>query len=370
MDTELLDGVRVIDLGQYILGPFAAQILADLGAEVLKVEPPRGEPMRRMGPIDKDGVAAFYKLYNRGKRVVELDLAAGAGAVSFAALVSAADVLVEGYRPGALARLGFSSERLAALNPRIVHCILSGWGGSGPYARRAGHDVNYMALGGGLAASGPAEAPAIAYPPVADHASAVQVALAVTAALFRRQRTGTGAVLDVSLMESVLAWQAMNLTQAARGHPPLRAGETLNGGAAFYNLYRTHDGGWISLGAVEAKFWANFCRAVGREDWAPRHGEALPQTALIAEVVTLIAGQPLAHWRALLDPVECCFEAVLDVAEVTAHPQILARGFARTHLSPEPLVEVLFPARIDGAPPRPRAPVAFVTPEEAVAAWI
>lgn len=369
MPLAFLAGVRVIDLGQYLPGPYAAQILADLGAEVVKVEPPEGDPLRRLGPADSDGTTAAYKLLTAGKSVVRLDLKSDGGRASFEALVARADALVESYRPGVLAKLGLGPERLRALNPRLVHASLSGWGCTGPYARRAGHDMNYMAIGGGLVASGSEERPVFAFPPVADFASAQQTALAVCGALLGRQRSGTGAFLDLSIMETVLGWQGLNLTAAARGDLPARGQGLLSGGAAFYAVYPTRDGRFVTLSAIESKFWRSFCEAVGRPDWIARQGEPLPQRALTAELAELFAGRTLEEWQAVLDPADCCFEAVPEIAEVPAHPHIAARGQVVTHPGPEPLVESLLSLRVDGGPPPARRPLVEIDAEAALAAW-
>ena len=370
MLKDCLAGTRVLDLSQYLPGPFAAQILADLGAEVVKLEPPAGDPMRSLGPIDGDGLSAFYKLINAGKSVLRLDLKEAAGAEAFRTLVARADVLIESFRPGALAKRGFGPEALRQLNPRLVHCALSGYGQTGPYALKAGHDIDYMALGGGLATAGLGDQPIAAHPPTADYASGMQAALAVLGALLRRVRTGEGAFLDVSLMETVLAWQALNLTAALRpGHEPTRGAALLNGGAACYRLYRTADSRFVALGALEPKFWEAFCRAVGRDDWIARQGEPLPQHSLIVEVVDLLGNQPLAYWEDRLAEVDCCFQAVLEPAEVAAHPQVAARGLLHHVGGPEPLVEVAFAALLDGAVPERRSPVAEVEIEALLAGW-
>lgn len=370
MLDQCLDGVRVLDLSQYLPGPYAAQILSDLGAGVVKVEPPSGDPMRRLGLLDGDGISVFYKLVNAGKTIVCLDLKSKQGRADFTTLAGRADALIESYRPGVLDRLGLGHEALAGLNPGLVHCALSGYGQSGPYAQRAGHDINYMALGGGLATSGPPTAPAMAHPPTADFAGGMQAALATLAALLRRARSGKGGFLDVSLAESVLAWQALCLTGALRsGHAPERGRSLLNGGAACYGIYRTADRRFVTLGALEPKFWADFCRAVRREDWVTRQWEPLPQEALIGEVTALFTGRDLSHWETTLGPVDCCFQAVLDPAEVPNHPQIRARGLVRCSGGPEPLAEVLFPAYLDGLAPAPRAPFREAVAADVLAAW-
>jgi len=367
MIADCLAGMKVLDLSQWLPGPHATQLLADLGAQVLKVEPPAGDPARALGIRGPDGLSLFYRSVNAGKRVLRLDLKQAADRDRLLRLVARADVLLESYRPGVLARLGLAPETLRALNPRLVHTALSGWGQTGPYALRAGHDVNYLAVGGGLARSGPAERPVFAFPPVADMASALQAVLATLAALLRRAATGQGGFVDVSLMETVLGWQGQTLTlERHGGGAEPRGGGLLNGGTAFYNLYRTAEGRWISLGAVEAKFWENFCRAVGRPDWIARQDEALPQTALTAELAALFATRDRAAWQALLDPVDCCFEALLEPAEVAGHPQVAARGLV---LEQGGLVQTLLPALLDGQGPRARPEVSEVGAAEALAAW-
>ena len=368
--AEFLRGIRVVDVSQFIPGPQAALHLCDLGAGVVKVEPPGGEPMRTFPPLDPDGVGAPYKLMNRGKTVVELDLKTDAGKRAFADLISAADVLVESYRPGVLDRLGFDRKTLERINPGLVHVALTGFGQTGPYRTRAGHDINYMALAGGLAASGTEQRPVAAYPPTADHASALQAALAAVAALFRRGESGRGAFIDVSLAETVLAWQAIPMTLARRaGQEPHRGAQILNGGTARYHVYRTSDGKFITLGAVEQKFWAAFCRAVGKDEWIARYDDPLPQTALIAEVTALIAGRPLVHWERVIDPADCCFHAVVELADLPDHPQIAERRLVH-QVSDEPaLIETLFPAWVDGVPPPSRAPLRFASVEVVLAGW-
>lgn len=351
----LLSGIRIVELTQYLPGPFCAQTLADLGADVVKLEPPQGDPMRALPPVDDDGTSPFYKLWNAGKRVVRLDLKTDDGLQALKDLIARADVLLESYRPGALGRLGLDRAALQALNPQLVHCALSGYGQTGPLAGAAGHDNTYMALGGGLSASGPADRPAMAYPPVADYAGALQAALAISAALVRQARSGQGAYLDVSLMESVLAWQAGSLTQTARGTPPARESELLNGGVACYNLYRCADGRWVALGALEPHFWRRFCAAVGRPDWTDRQWEAMPQRALIGEVAGLFERAGLEHWVAVLDGVDCCFQPLLTFAELLAHPHLDARGLLQRDGD---LVQVLAPVLADGAPPPQRRRVA------------
>jgi crotonobetainyl-CoA:carnitine CoA-transferase CaiB-like acyl-CoA transferase len=368
---DFLIGVRVLDLSQFLPGPFATQMLADMGASVLKVEPPAGDPMRRIDvatgrpfPGDGDGGvrSPYYDAVNAGKTVLALDLKSRDGKQAFETLVRSADVLLESYRPGVLERLGFGRETLETLNGGLVHCALSGYGQTGPKRLRSGHDINYVASTGAFSASGIPERPVMAWPPPADYASAQQSVVAILGALLARARPGPdqgkGRYLDISLAESMLSWQAWGMVEpGALG----RGRNLLNGGAACYQFYAAKDDRFISLGALEAHFWANFCDAVERPEWKPRQFEALPQTALIEEVAQTIAAFPLEHWETVLSRADCCYHAVLDYAEAAADSQVRDRGMIDGG--------VLFPATVDGTPPSPRAPVRDVDVPTALALW-
>ncbi len=369
MPLSLLATIRVLDLSQYLPGPLAAQMLADLGASVIKVEPPEGDPVRRFDLPDSDGLPASYKLINAGKRVVKLDLKSDEGRLAFEQLLARADVLIESFRPGILERLGLGRDRLAELYPGLVHVALSGWGQDGPYRLRAGFDLSYVAVGGGLIASGTPEKPIMACPPMADHAGAQQAALAAVAGLFGRMRTGRGGYFDISLMESVLAWQSIPLTMAARGAPSVRSEGFINGGAAYYNVYRTADDRFVSLAAIGPRFWDAFCRGVGRPNWVSRQTDPLPQRALQDELATLFAAHPARHWLDLLGPADCCLEEVVSFEALCDHPQVAARGQVTRTDGPEPIVEVLPNLRLDGAPPPERVPLTEVDVATALAAW-
>ncbi|MCP4327391.1 MAG: CoA transferase [Alphaproteobacteria bacterium] len=368
---DFLDEIRVVDISQYVPGPYASLQLADMGADVVKVEPPAGDPMRTFGAVDSDGISPLYKVVNGGKTVVRVDLKSDEGKTVFENLIAAADVLVESFRPGVLERLGFGRERLRVLNPALVYCALSGWGQTGPYRHKAGHDLNYMALGGGLVASGTRERPVMAWPPTADYASGVQAAAAICGALARRARTGAGAFIDTSLADTVLAWQSGGLTAAQRPEiAPRRAGNPINGGAACYQIYRTRDGRFLTLGNLEEKFWVNFAIAAGRPEWGPRQWEPMPQEDLIAEVQSEIEKRSLAEWEAILDKVDTCFQAALEFSEIPDHPHVRARALARnTGSETEPRVEVSFPAIVDDRPPPARPPVRELSATAVVERW-
>jgi alpha-methylacyl-CoA racemase len=315
--NQLLANVRVIDLSQYIPGPFATRQLADLGAEVIKIEPPRGDPMRNFMHADKDRVSPVYRHLNRGKRICALDLKTDSGQAALADLIVDADILLESFRPGVLARLGFDRNRLDQINPKLIHCALSGYGQQGPYAPRAGHDINYCALSTQSLNSGITERPVIGFPPIADHGAALQASTAMLAALHARNNHPGSIYLDISMAESILAWQYLPMLSGVEE----RASSILNGGAACYNLYQCADGRFISLGAIETSFWKNFCEALQRPQWITRQLESMPQLDLIEAVAAVIVTRSQAHWRELLDPVDCCFEILFNGDELAQHGQ-------------------------------------------------
>ena len=365
----ILSGVRVVDLTQYIPGPYATLMLADMGADVVKVEPPGGDPMRRLGDADPDGTAPAYKVLNAGKTVVRLDLKSEAGSGQFAQLLDGADVLVESFRPSVMDRLGFGRSRLAEINPGLVHVAISGWGQTGPYSGRAGHDINYMALGGGLVASGASSGPVMAFPPTSDFAAGTQAALAVVAGLLRRHGNGKGVFADISMMETVLSWQALSLNQALRGSGPDRRYDMLNGGAACYQIYRTRDGRFLSVGALERKFWVQFCNAIEQPEWIARQWEPMPQRDLIDRVGDAIRRRTLADWLRVFEPLDCCVEPVLTWQEVFEHPHIVARERVQVVGGDDPLAMVLPPMVFDGMPLGGRLPLREREAGTVVTAW-
>ena len=311
---RFLAGIRVLDLSQYIPGPLATRQLADLGADVIKIEPPQGDPMRRFMQAGDGAPSPVYQHLNRGKRILKLDLKSTKHQQCLEKLIIDADILLESYRPGA-------RDILNKLNPRLIHCSLSGYGQTGPYRGRAGHDLNYAALAGIPHCNGNGEQPAMVFPPLVDHAGAMQASVAMLAALQGRHNSGEGTWLDISLFESGLSWQYLPLLVDG-----MEAGQSLlSGGAACYNLYQCADGKYFSLGAIETHFWENFCEVLERPDWVARQYESMPQAELLAEVTELIQRQPLAYWQQRLDQIDCCFEALLHADDIGQHPQVQAR---------------------------------------------
>lgn len=369
MPLDYLNGIRVLDLSQFLPGPFATQILADMGADVVKIEPPAGDPMRALDPITNDrGPGPYHALVNAGKRVVQIDLKSDDGKADFEKLIAAADVVMESYRPGVMERLGFGYDRLSRINSKLIHCALSGYGQNGPMRLVGGHDINYVAAAGQLGLSGAKNKPHMAYPMVADYAGAMQSAIAILGALVGRGRTGRGAYLDVAMADCVLAWQSQALTALSMGNRPGRGQNLLTGGAAFYGIYETADGKFVSLGAIETVFWKNFCEAVTRPELISRQSEPLPQTDLISEVAAIFKSRTRAEWDTALATVDCCYHPVLDIDEVARHPQNVARGLISEQVE-QGSVAVLQGFWTDGKAPSQRQPMREETVQGVIVEW-
>lgn len=324
-------GTRVLDLTRLAPGPFATLVLLDLGAEVIKVEEPiYGDSLRYAVSAEADSRPTLFALLNRGKKSVTLNLKTEEGKGLFRQLVRGADVLVEGFRPGVMRRLGLDYESLQPFNSGLVFASLSGYGQSGPYRRRACHDVNCLALAGLLHLTGSEDgAPALSAVPWADMVAGLWTAMAVAAALLGRARTGAGQYLDMSMLDSVFALMHVPLADWLNTQVPPQPGKTsLGGRLACYNVYETSDGRHMSLGALEPHFWEAFCLAAGREDWIARHYER-DQVSLRTEVAALFRSRPQSHWMGLFEVRDCCCEPVLRLDEAITHPQMMHRGLLR-----------------------------------------
>ncbi len=366
MET-FLAGVRVLDLSHYIPGPLASQALADMGADVLKVEPPQGDGMRHLGPRDAQDRPLFYECINAGKSVLRLDLKREDGRVRFVDLVRDTDVLIEGFRPGVTERLGIGYAALHAINPGLVYCSISGYGATGPSVGRAGHDANYLAEAGVLDRNG-SDRPVYFDPPVADVSGGLYAALAILGALMGRAHTGCGCHVDLGLADVIMPLQQFQVAHhGASGYAPKRGQTYLNGGAAYYNVYATADGGHVVVGAVEPKFWRAFCEAAGRPEWIERRDEPIPQSALIADLATYFAGLGSGDCDARFAGVDCCYSRVSTLGEALQSAHVAGRG--RVRRAAGGALQALFPARIGGRPPAERAPLREVDGHAASDPW-
>ncbi|MCU0514275.1 MAG: CoA transferase [Anaerolineae bacterium] len=319
-----LSGVRVLDLTRLLPGAIATLLLADLGAEVIKIEDPAGGDYARWMPPLLAGTGAFFRASNRNKHSVILNLKDERGQAVLQRLVHSADVLVEGFRPGVAARLKCDYATLSAHNPRLIYVSLSGWGQTGPYAQRSGHDLNYVALNGLPGSMGTPQPPG---GQIADVSGAYASVMGISAALYQREKTGTGAYLDVALAEAALPFVMYQWVESLLTGLPGGQG-SLTGGMACYAVYFSADEQPLALAPIEPKFWHNFCAAVQRPDWLPLHQDLAAQARLKAEIQALFATHTAAEWDARLGGADCCFTRIVPPARVADDPQVQARGLA------------------------------------------
>jgi crotonobetainyl-CoA:carnitine CoA-transferase CaiB-like acyl-CoA transferase len=354
--SGFLSGVTVLDLSQYIPGPMAALFLSDMGADVLKIEPPGGDEMQRLGPRDTNGRPVFYQALNAGKRVIRLDLKDAGGRDKLLDLARTADVLIEGFRPDVMARLGIGWAVLTEINPRLIMCSISGYGATSTQRGAAGHDANYLAQLGVMHRNGDAM-PTFYDPPLADIGGTFFAAMTILGALNGRARTGKGCRIDLALADAIMPMQLMQIAEfGANGTVPARRSTYLNGGAAFYQVYATADGGHVVLGAVEPKFWCAFCDAAGRPDLIGRQNEPIPQHALTADVANIFAGLTREQAVARFGPADCCVSVVSDLGEALNSSHVASRELVR--VSPDGQLQALYPAWIDGHSPQSRPSLA------------
>jgi len=324
--AQPLAQIRVLDLSRLIPGPYCSCILADFGAEVIKVEQPGGGDWLRYVPPLVDGKSALFQALNRGKKSLTLNLKSEEGRAILLRLAETADVLLESFRPGVMERLGVGYAKLAEANPRLVYCSLSGYGLDGPYRGRAGHDLNYIGLTGLLALTGSREGPpVIPGAQVADIAGGLWAALGILLALLTRKQTGQGQRVDGSLLGASLACMPVAVSQYLGGQPMERGGSDLTGGVVCYHVYETRDGGYVTLAALEPQFWAAFCEAVGRERLAGQQfAPTVPGEPAYEEMCALFRSRTRREWAEMMAEVDGCCEPVYDVEEALASAPVQA----------------------------------------------
>ena len=326
-----LAGIRVLDLSRLLPGGFCSLLLADFGADVIKVEDTgMGDYVRWASPqypgAEPSAGGAMFLALNRGKRSVRIDLKTEGGREVMLRLARDADVLLESFRPGVMERLGVGWERLREENPRLVYCAVTGYGQDGPFAGRAGHDIDYLARIGLLGMTGDPEGPPVqAAGQIADlGGGALMAAFGILAALRERDRSGEGQLVDVSMADGALSWLAMDAARVlAGGETPGRGRAELAGGLLCYRPYRCADG-WVALGALEPKFWRSWCEGVGRPDLVERQFDAVGSDTH-REVEAVFAGRTRAGWEAFNDEHDCCLEPVLGLDEALESELVGAR---------------------------------------------
>lgn len=354
---QALEGVRVLDLSRMLPGPYCSMMLSDLGADVIKVEEPRiGDPTRHTRPL-VDGQSAAFAQVNRNKKSIAIDLKQSEGRDLFLKLTSTADCLLEQFRPGVVDRLGVGYKAVSEINPRIVYCSLTGFGQDGPHRDRSGHDLNYLALSGVLGLTTDERAkPVIPGVQIADLAGAMIAGFAILAALLGRERTGRGQYVDVSMFDVMLSMLPIPAAHHFAGKTIPAGGKyVLSGAYPFYNVYETSDARFMTLGALEPKFWANFCRAVGREDLIARQFDEVElRENLSEEVGAIFKSRTQSEWVELMRAADCCCEPVLTLNEAFSHEQTRAREMVRESSS---ITDQLgFSYKLSDTPPRETRP--------------
>ena len=328
-----LTGIRVVDLSVFLPGPMMTMMMADQGAEVIKIEAAAGDPARDQAPFE-GGQSVWFRNLNRGKKSIVLDLKSEAGKARLWDLIDSADVFVEGFRPGVMKRLGFDYDAVSARNPRIVYCSISAFGQTGAMAHHPAHDMATQALAGFLSVNdGPNGTPVVPGAPSADMAAGLTALSATLMALIGREQTGKGDFIDCAMFDSLLPWCVHTAGSAiAGGEPPLSSKQRSLGGAGFYQVYATSDGKHVVLGGREIKFAENLLTALERPDLIDHaKREAGEQEELIAYLRSIFITKSRDEWVAWFRDKDVAFSPVLDFREALNEPHIAERGLWVQH---------------------------------------
>jgi len=325
-----LEGLRVLDLSLFLPGPHLTMMMADHGADVIKLEPPgEGDPGRGIG-LGENGHTVFFRNANRGKRSISLNLKTQEGREALLRIASEVDVLIEAFRPGVAARLGFDYDTVAARNPAIIYCSIAAFGQSGPYRDRPAHDLACEAMAGVVSVNlGNDDEPAMPHVPAADMAASLMSLSGILMALYRRDRTGQGDHLDISMHDSILAWTPNVLGPVfVEKRPPVPKHERTWGGSAFYRIYRTADKRHVVLGGQEGKFVRNLLNALERPDLIELcdRGPGPHQQPVIDFLQGVFASRSQAEWVSWFEGRDICFAPVKNLREAFDDPQVEARG--------------------------------------------
>lgn len=355
-----LQSIRVLDLSRLLPGPFCTMLLADFGAEVIKIEAPElGDYARHYDPKIDENSVMFHSL-NRNKKSVTLDLKTDEGKDQFFQMVGKADVVVESFRPGVMKRLGLDFPVLEKINPRLIYCAISGYGQTGPYAEMPGHDINYISYAGLLELMGEKDGkPIVPAVQVADLAGGAYPAVTgILLALLEREKSGKGQFIDISMMDGVISLLQSTLPNYLMKNIPSKRGEQmLSGGLACYEVYQTKDGRWLAVGALEMKFWRVFCQKIGKPEWiALLNEQDEVQYKLKHDIQNVIYTKTLEEWMDIFDDAEACVSPVLNFAELVNHPQVQARKmFEAIEQDGIPVKHIGIPIKLSRTPGKIRA---------------
>ncbi|MDF2856248.1 MAG: carnitine dehydratase [Neobacillus sp.] len=324
-----LESIRVLDLTRLLPGPYCTMFLADFGAEVIKIEEPKTGDYARWNEPQMAGQGAMFNSVNRNKKSVTINLKSQKGRDIFLELVKTADVLVESFRPGVMDRLALGYEQLKELHPKLIYCSISGYGQDGPLAHEPGHDLNYLAYSGLLDLQGERTGkPIIPSTQIADlGGGALMAAVGILISIVDLVKTGSGKYIDISMLDGLVSMmQTIVPDYLANQQLPNRGELLLNGGKAYYQVYETKDNRFISVGAIEPKFWEEFCKAINKESLISQYnGSIVEQRKMIAEIQEIMIQKSLEEWVSIFDNFDTCVAPVLTTKEMIKNKQIIHR---------------------------------------------
>ncbi|WP_066308650.1 CaiB/BaiF CoA-transferase family protein [Bacillus sp. FJAT-29814] len=334
-----LEGIRVLDLTRLLPGPYCSLMLADFGADVIKIEDPKLGDYGRWWEPKVGGLSAMFHSLNRNKRSMSLDLKQDQNKEIFIELVKTSDVLIESFRPGVMDRLGLGYEELKKHNPKLIYCAITSYGQTGPYKDIPGHDINFLSYSGLLELQGEQNRkPVSSSVQIGDlGGGALMGVVGILVSIIEAQKSGKGQFIDISMLDGSVSWmQTMLPSYLASGQQPGRGELVLNGGMACYETYETKDHRYISVGALEMKFWKNFCQVIGKEELIKQlNAPPEQQAGMKKEIQAIIETKTLTEWVGLFDGVDACVAPVLTMEEMVNDPQIQHRGMIEEVDHPE-----------------------------------
>jgi crotonobetainyl-CoA:carnitine CoA-transferase CaiB-like acyl-CoA transferase len=359
---EALHGIKVLDLTRLLPGNFCTLLLADYGADVLKIEDTDRGDYGRWHPPQVRTQSAYFLGLNRNKKSMKLNLKTDGGKAIFMQLARKSNIILEGFRPGVVDRLDIGYDAVRKVNPGIIYCSISGFGQDGPYRNKVGHDINYIGIGGILGITGQRGGPPVLPgTQIADiGAGGMMAAIGILLALVHRQKTGKGQYIDVSMLDGVVSWLSMFASKYfLDGKTPEREDMMLNGQFPCYRVYKTKDGNFITIGALEEKFWKNLCQALGREDViAHQYATGSQGDEVVSQLEKVFLTKTRDEWVEYLEGFEICHGPVNDFRETFSDPQILHREMVLEvdHPTEGRVKQVGFPIKCSETPGRVRLP--------------
>lgn len=325
----MLKGVKILDLSRLLPGPYASLLLADMGAEVIKVEDTQAGDYIRESEPKVNEQSAFYLALNRNKKSIRINYKAPQGKDILLKLIAEADVLLESFRPGRMDAWGIGYSQLKNINPGLVYCALTGYGQTGPFRDKAGHDLNYLSVSGVLDISGiRGGRPVVSGIQIADLSGAMFAVIGILSALVRKRQTGEGSYIDTSMVDGLLSLMSLYVGQYQANSQKLTRGELdLSGGRVCYNIYQTKDNRYVGLGSLEYKFWQEFCLAIDRADLVKEHmASAIDGESVYEELKRIFLEKTQSEWETLLEHIDCCFTPIQSIDEILAGSYLHARG--------------------------------------------